>query len=160
MDKVVDADGHIVEPRAVWTEYTEPEFRDRVLQVRRNDQGRDELWINGENRSRAALPLAASMIPGGKSSVLYGALERNATTWLPNAKLVKCVGPSWRVLGPLILSTVSPEADGPTAFATASAYFFASSLVGRFLSWPPTPCRTMGIMPLSLSSWKINSEML
>lgn len=39
MAKVIDADGHVVEPRAVWTEYTEPEFRDRVIQIRRNDDG-------------------------------------------------------------------------------------------------------------------------
>ncbi len=69
MDKVIDSDGHIVEPRAVWAEYTEKEFRDRVIQIRPNADGQDELWINGENRSRAALPVAASMIPGGLSDL-------------------------------------------------------------------------------------------
>src|SRR5579863_4408304 len=65
MDKVVDADGHVVEPAALWTEYTEPEFRDRMIQIRRSREGKDELFINGENRSRPALPISASMIPGG-----------------------------------------------------------------------------------------------
>ena len=32
---VVDSDGHIVEPPAVWQEYAEPAFRDLVIQVRR-----------------------------------------------------------------------------------------------------------------------------
>ena len=70
MDKVIDADGHVVEPKAVWTEYIEPEFRDRVIKIRRNREGLDELWIGGENRSRPSLPVAASMIPGG-----FGDLE-------------------------------------------------------------------------------------
>src|SRR5271166_6294682 len=65
MARVIDADGHVVEPRAVWTEYIEPAFRERVIQIRRNADGMDELWINGENRSRPSLPVAASMIPGG-----------------------------------------------------------------------------------------------
>jgi predicted TIM-barrel fold metal-dependent hydrolase len=65
MAKVIDSDGHVVEPRAVWTEYIEPEFRDGVIQIRRSHDGVDQLWINGENRSRASLPVAASMIPGG-----------------------------------------------------------------------------------------------
>ena len=33
MTKIIDADGHIVEPRALWQEYIEPKFRDRVPQV-------------------------------------------------------------------------------------------------------------------------------
>ena len=77
MAKVIDSDGHVVEPRAVWTEYIEPEFRDGVIQIRRNHDGMDQLWINGENRSRASLPVAASMIPGGLKN-----LERARTlTW-------------------------------------------------------------------------------
>src|SRR5580658_413699 len=65
MPRIIDADGHIVEPRAVWENYTEREFRDRVIQVRRNRDGMDELFIMGENRSRPALPITASMVPGG-----------------------------------------------------------------------------------------------
>ena len=32
MARIIDADGHIVEPRKLWEEYVEPEFRDRVIQ--------------------------------------------------------------------------------------------------------------------------------
>src|SRR5690348_7901138 len=65
MARIIDADGHIVEPHTVWDEYTEPEFRAQMIQVRRNRDGMDELWVAGENRSRPSLPVAASMIPGG-----------------------------------------------------------------------------------------------
>ena len=62
MAEIIDADGHVTEPPAVWEEYTEPAFRDRVPQVRRNDRGSDELWIEGEPRPYSN-PAPAS-IPG------------------------------------------------------------------------------------------------
>ena len=34
MALIIDADGHIVEPRTLWQEYTEPAFRDRIPQIR------------------------------------------------------------------------------------------------------------------------------
>src|SRR5215475_5944523 len=69
MSRVIDSDGHIVEPRAVWEEYTEPAYRDQMIRIRRNQAGVDELFIMGENRSRPSLPIAASMIPGGLSNL-------------------------------------------------------------------------------------------
>jgi hypothetical protein len=33
MARIIDADGHIVEPRKLWEEYVEPEFRDSVIRV-------------------------------------------------------------------------------------------------------------------------------
>ena len=65
MSQIIDSDGHIVEPRSVWEEYTEPAFREQMIQVRRNRDGMDELFIAGENRSRPSLPITASMVPGG-----------------------------------------------------------------------------------------------
>lgn len=65
MAKIVDADGHIVEPSAIWEEYTEPEYRDRMIQIRRNRDGIDEFWINGERRRPLGTSIAAPMIPGG-----------------------------------------------------------------------------------------------
>ncbi len=62
MAEIIDADGHVTEPPAVWEEYTEPAFRDRVPQVRRNERGSDELWIEGEPRPYSN-PAPAS-IPG------------------------------------------------------------------------------------------------
>ena len=42
MARIIDADGHIVEPRELWEEYVEPEFRDRVIRIERNRDGLDE----------------------------------------------------------------------------------------------------------------------
>jgi hypothetical protein len=38
--QIIDSDGHIVEPRSVWEEYTEPAFREQMIQIRRNRDGR------------------------------------------------------------------------------------------------------------------------
>jgi predicted TIM-barrel fold metal-dependent hydrolase len=74
---VIDADGHVAEPRIVWEEYAEPAIRERVIQVRRNAAGLDDLWIDGENRSGPALNVAATCIPGALSDA-----ERSRTvTW-------------------------------------------------------------------------------
>ena len=69
MTRIIDADGHIVEPRTLWEDYAEPRFREQMIQIRRNREGGDELWIDGENRSRPSLPVAASMMPGGLSDL-------------------------------------------------------------------------------------------
>jgi uncharacterized protein len=62
---VIDADGHIVEPRVVWEEYTEPAYRDKVIQIRRNAEGRELFYINGEARNPLGRSIVASVIPGG-----------------------------------------------------------------------------------------------
>jgi predicted TIM-barrel fold metal-dependent hydrolase len=78
MTRMIDADGHVAEPKVLWEEYVEPRFRERVIQVRRNDEGLDDLWIGGENRTRGSgLNVAATCVPGGMSDA-----ERARTlTW-------------------------------------------------------------------------------
>jgi hypothetical protein len=41
MVKIIDADGHIVEPRAVWEEYVEAQFRDRMPRLAKDSEGVD-----------------------------------------------------------------------------------------------------------------------
>jgi hypothetical protein len=74
---IIDADGHIVEPRKLWEEYVEPEFRDRVIRIERSREGLDEFWINGERRRGPGGSIVASVIPGG-----YLSAERTrAAAW-------------------------------------------------------------------------------
>src|SRR5579864_8492659 len=75
--RIIDADGHIVEPRKLWEEYVEPEFRDRVVRVDRSPEGLDEFWVNGERRRGPGGSIVAALIPGG-----YLDPERTrAATW-------------------------------------------------------------------------------
>ena len=47
---VVDADGHILEPRDLWTKNLPAKFRDEAIQVRWNDETHHEdAYINGYN---------------------------------------------------------------------------------------------------------------
>jgi predicted TIM-barrel fold metal-dependent hydrolase len=38
MTKIIDADAHIVEPRALWQAYVDPAFRDRIPQIAKDNQ--------------------------------------------------------------------------------------------------------------------------
>ena len=44
---IIDADGHIVEPPALWQEYVELAFRDRIPQVVKDDEGVERLKVEG-----------------------------------------------------------------------------------------------------------------
>ncbi|NOT53457.1 MAG: amidohydrolase [Deltaproteobacteria bacterium] len=67
MTTIIDADGHIVEPRALWQEYIEPAFRDRVPQVTKDSEGTDRVKVEGQLLARSPLMIAAMCIPGGLS---------------------------------------------------------------------------------------------
>ena len=67
MATIIDADGHIVEPRAVWEEYTESAYREGVIQIARDSEGIDCLRINGEIRRDRNMTIAAACTPGGLS---------------------------------------------------------------------------------------------
>ncbi len=43
---VIDADGHILEPLNLWTDYIEPQYRDRAPRLVTNNQGRQQLQVD------------------------------------------------------------------------------------------------------------------
>jgi predicted TIM-barrel fold metal-dependent hydrolase len=77
MAPIIDADGHVDEPRAVWQEYTEPAYRDQVIQVVRDQDGLDKLKIEGKVRSDSTLSVAAACIP----KALTDAEKSKVLTW-------------------------------------------------------------------------------
>ena len=46
-ERVIDADGHVLEPPDVWERYVDPAWRDRAVRVVRQRDGRDALVIDG-----------------------------------------------------------------------------------------------------------------
>src|SRR5438105_5946952 len=76
MERIVDADGHVLEPPDCWERYIDPADRGRAVRVRRGDDGRDVLLVDG----RPARLTTAEMLGGlggmGKS------LEELAATCL------------------------------------------------------------------------------
>ena len=153
-DPIIDADGQVVEPRALWEDYAEPQFRDRMIQVRRNRDGGDELFIDGENRSRPSLPVAASMTPGGLSD-----LERaRKFTWddiLPGGydphariKVMDEEGIDVAVLYPSLWLLYGDLTDPPLAAAACRAYNnwladFCKALAKRLYGVAPMPIQNV-----------------
>jgi len=43
---VIDADGHILEPLNLWTDYIDPKYRDRAPRLVTNNQGRQQLQVD------------------------------------------------------------------------------------------------------------------
>ncbi len=48
MSLVVDADGHVLEPRNTWLDYIEPRFRDRAIRIERDANDEENLLIDGK----------------------------------------------------------------------------------------------------------------
>ena len=45
--RVVDADGHVLEPADTWVKYLDPSYRDRAIRIARDDEGYEVLVIDG-----------------------------------------------------------------------------------------------------------------
>jgi len=58
--RVIDADGHVLEPPDLWERYVEPAWRERAIRVVRQADGRDVLLIDG----RPARLTTAEMLGG------------------------------------------------------------------------------------------------
>ncbi len=51
-DGAVDADGHVLEPATLWEEYLEEKYQDRPIRIVTDDDGLEELEINGQRSQR------------------------------------------------------------------------------------------------------------
>ncbi len=58
VDGAVDADAHILEPPDLWENYIDPQYRDRALRIRTDENGLEELEIAGKRSkmSKAGFP--------------------------------------------------------------------------------------------------------
>jgi predicted TIM-barrel fold metal-dependent hydrolase len=83
-DGAVDADGHILEPPTLWEEYIDPEFRDRALRFRVDEQGLEELEIAGQ-RSQMSRRGAPSVLGAMGDPDLIAMQKDPERTYLKNA---------------------------------------------------------------------------
>jgi uncharacterized protein len=151
MERIIDADGHIVEPARVWDEYTESEYRDRVIQVRRNRDGIDEFWIDVQRRRGVGGSVAASMIPGG---FLSPERARNASwddilpgSWDPSERLnvMDAEGIDTAFLYPSLWLVYGDFQDPKVAVAACRAY---NNWMADFCR--VSPQRLFGVAPMPL----------
>jgi predicted TIM-barrel fold metal-dependent hydrolase len=83
-DGAVDADGHILEPPNLWVDYIDPQFRDRALRIVVDENGLEELEINGE-RSALSRRGSPSVLGAMGSPDLIAMQKDPARTYLVNA---------------------------------------------------------------------------
>jgi predicted TIM-barrel fold metal-dependent hydrolase len=68
MAKIIDADGHIVEPLNFWSDYVEAEYRDRLPRIVKDSEGIDRIALGDRILSSGVYSPAAMCIPGGLTS--------------------------------------------------------------------------------------------
>ncbi len=39
LEGAIDCDGHILEPADLWEKYLEPQYRDRAIRIKKDDEG-------------------------------------------------------------------------------------------------------------------------
>ena len=151
MARMIDADGHIVEPRVLWEEYVEPEFRDRVIQIRPDREGREIFYVNGEARNPLGGSIVMSVIPGG---FLDLERARNATydDVLPGSydpeeriRVMDVEGIELAVLYPSFWLLYGDITDARVAAAACRAY---NNWMADFCR--PYPARLFGVAPMPL----------
>ena len=65
MTRVIDADGHIVEPRSFWPDYIEAKFLDRMPRITKDADGVERVTVGGKATRSSIYAPAAMCIPGG-----------------------------------------------------------------------------------------------
>jgi len=142
---VIDADGHVLEPPDVWQRYVDPTYRGRAIRVRRGDDGRDVLEVDG----RPARLTTAEMLGGfggmGKpmeelaQACLAGRYAESAPAaaveWRKRRRLVRLAQHylKWKRLGEVScrfdVLTVTVRDDGTTDLRHIRAAFDATGAV-------------------------------
>jgi predicted TIM-barrel fold metal-dependent hydrolase len=147
---VIDADGHICEPRFVWTDYAEKKYRDDVLQLRKLTRPYEELFYEGHAGSQTKGPgnPARACVPGGLDPA------RNVTwddilpgSWDPAARLkvMEEEGIDQALFFPSIYLLWGDIQNAKVAAATCRAY---NNWMGDFCKHQSDRLFGMGIIPL------------
>ena len=123
-NRVIDADGHICEPPAVWNDYVEKRYRPDTIRVERDTDGRDWVSINGAMRRN--LRPAAACVPWGMDD------PNNVPTWediLPGsydggarAQVLEMEGIERSLLFPSLYLLAGDIEDPAVAAATCHGY--------------------------------------
>ncbi|MGH7965907.1 MAG: amidohydrolase family protein [Candidatus Binatia bacterium] len=76
-DKVIDADGHILETPDAWEKYIDPPYRDRAIRIRTDSNGREYLEFNGRpSQFFNFAPLSQAGAMGRKDEEITATMEK------------------------------------------------------------------------------------
>ena len=84
LGRVIDADGHILEPPNLWKENLEAKFKDRALGIARDKEGWESLLVDGR---------ISSVIRGLGVASAFGSLAKSPflkslATWMDRKELM------------------------------------------------------------------------
>jgi uncharacterized protein len=143
---VVDSDGHLVEPPAVWLHYAEAAYRDLVVQVRPGGRGLDELWVEGRSYGFSPAP---TCIPGAFSDpgtpVTWDDLLPGGYDPAARLAVLDEEGFARAIFFPSIYLLSGDIVDPAVAGANARAY---NNWVADFCSQDPQRLFAFGVAPL------------
>ncbi|HEU4411401.1 MAG TPA: amidohydrolase family protein [Polyangiaceae bacterium] len=152
--RILDADGHVLEPPLVWTEYAEASFRETMIQIRRGPDGSDYIAFEGQLRGYPPkMLIAAACSPRG--------LAGDRSTWIrtwdktmaggrdPEARLrdMDTEGIDAVFLYPSLWLVVGELEDPAVAAASCRAY---NNWLSDFCKG--TPHRLFGVATIPLQS--------
>lgn len=140
---VYDADAHITEPASVWSEYTEPKFRDLVMQCRTDAQGNDSVWAGGKNIGTSAAP---ACIPGAYGTdVTWDDIPEGGYDPAARLKVMDQEGLAVALAFPSVHLISGDIADPEVAAANARGY---NRWMADFVSEDRDRLFGMGVCPL------------
>lgn len=141
---VWDADAHICEPPAVWREYAEPAFRDRVVQVHKHPDGHETLFVGGADLGTNAAP---ACIPGAYAnpSASWDDILPGSYDPVERLKVMDAEGLDRAVCFPSLWLLSGDIDDGDVAAASARAY---NRWMADFVAADPERLHGMGVCPL------------
>jgi predicted TIM-barrel fold metal-dependent hydrolase len=118
---VWDSDAHICEPPSVWESYAEPEYRDLVVQVDRNRDGKEMLFAGGKDAGSSPAP---ACIPGqyGNPAVTWNDILPGSYDPAARLKVMDEEGLDHAVFFPSLYLLSGEVTDGRVAAASARAY--------------------------------------
>ena len=153
---VIDADGHILEPLTLWTDYMDPKYRDQAPKLIRDADGKQRLQV-GEQLLGSKKGLGALGGVGARDgTVVDDAMEYEQGRkggFDPHARIpdMDLDGIDAAFLYPSIGLFAGAVEDPPTAAAMSRAY-------NRWLAdyCKPYPDRLFGIamIPMQMSIWR------
>lgn len=149
--RIVDADGHVLEPPFALPDYAPPEYRDRIWHIEVDAEGREYCVYNGQRMNSNAMALAgtAGMSREDMARAMAGQMrytECPAGAFDPAARLeaLKPDGIEQSVIYPTAMLGIAGVEDARFAAAQCSAY---NRWIADYCKYAPDRLFAVGAVP-------------
>lgn len=141
--RIIDADGHILEPRGLWIDRMEGRFKDAAPRIERHEDGRELLFIE----DRPASPLPISSLGSAGLGIVEDWDDNQPGGFDPREriKVLDAEGIDATVLYPTLGLFVGGVEDGELSAAIARAY---NDWLAEFCSHAPDRLFAAAMIPM------------